>query len=78
MFQRLQNDPKRIHQKASRFFYQDILQLKPQDAVPDKANILFSIAESGTKYLVKKGVLLKDEKIITKPKSNFPWMTKSW
>jgi hypothetical protein len=62
MFQKLQNDLNSFTRKHLDFFYQDILQIKPQGAAPDKANILFQLQNQVQKYLLKKDTLVKDGK----------------
>ena len=66
MFQKLQGDLNGFTRKHLDFFYQDILQLKPQGATPDKANILLQLQNQVQKYLVKKGTLVKDGKDLNK------------
>jgi hypothetical protein len=63
MFQKLQGDLNGFTKKHLDFFYQNVLQLQPQGAVPDKANILIQLQNQVQKYyLLPKGTLVKDGK----------------
>ena len=62
MYQLLQKDLNGFTRKHLDFFYQQVLQLRPQDAVPDKANIVFQLQNLVEPFLLKKGVLVKDGK----------------
>src|SRR5579871_3213020 len=63
MFQQVQNDLNVFTKKHLDFFYQSVLQLKPQPAVPDKANVLFQLQNQVQQYLIQKSkVQVKDGK----------------
>ena len=62
MFQQLQQDLNGFTRKHLDFFYQQVLQLRPQDAVPDKANIVLQLQNQVDQYLLGKGLLVKDGK----------------
>jgi len=62
IFRQLQNDLNGYTRKHLDFFYKDVLQFKSREAVPDKAYVIFEIQKQLEKYLVKKGLLVKDGK----------------
>jgi hypothetical protein len=62
IFRQLQNDLNGYTRKHLDFFYKDVLQFKSREAVPDKVHIIFEIQKQLEKYLVKKGLLVKDGK----------------
>ena len=62
LFKHLQSDLNSYTRKHLDFFYREALQLKPSEATPDKAHILFEIQNQLDKYLLKKGLLVKDGK----------------
>ncbi len=62
IFRYLQNDLNGYTRKHLDFFYKDVLQIKSREAIPDKAHIIFEIQKLLKKYLVKKGILVKDGK----------------
>lgn len=62
IFRQLQNDLNGFTRKHLDFFYKDVLQIKSRGAVADKAHIIFEIQKQLEKYLVKKGLLVKDGK----------------
>ncbi len=62
IFRYLQNDLNGYTRKHLDFFYKDVLQIKSREAMPDKAHIIFEIQKQLKKYLVKKGILVKDGK----------------
>lgn len=62
IFQQLQNDLNGYTQKHLDFFYREVLLFKPADAIPDKAHVVFEIQNQLEKYLIKKGINLKDGK----------------
>lgn len=66
LFTYLQGDLNSFTKKHLDFFYKRVLQLQPQQAVPDKAHIVFEIQNTLNAYLLKKGLLLKDGKDINK------------
>lgn len=66
LFTHLQQDLNGFTRKHLDFFYRDVLKLKPRKATPDKAHIIFEIQRQLDKYLLKKGLLLKDGKDINK------------
>ena len=71
LFKHLQSDLNSYTKKHLDFFYQKVLQLKPREATADKAHVLFEIQKELDKYLVKKGVQVKDGKDIKKAEINF-------
>lgn len=62
IFRQLQNDLNGYTRKHLDFFYREVLQIKPGDAVADKAHIIFEIQKQLNKYLLKKGLKVKDGK----------------
>jgi hypothetical protein len=62
LFQYLQDDLNSFTKKHLDFFYKQVLKLKPKEAIPDKIHIVFEIQKQLDKYLLKKGLLLKDGK----------------
>ncbi|HMF71759.1 MAG TPA: hypothetical protein VK616_09805, partial [Flavitalea sp.] len=71
LFRYLQNDLNGFTKKHLDFFYQDILKLQPGNAVPDKAHITFEIQKQLEKFLIKKGIQVKDGKDVNKAEINF-------
>jgi hypothetical protein len=66
IFSHLQDDLNGYTRKHLDFFYKDVLQLKAQGASPDKAHVIFEIQKQLEKYLLKKGLLVKDGKDLNK------------
>lgn len=66
IFRHLQDDLNGYTRKHLDFFYKDVLQLKPKGASPDKAHVIFEIQKQLEKYLLKKGLLVKDGKDLNK------------
>ncbi len=62
MFRHLQDDLNGYTRKHLDFFYKDVLQIKSREAVADRAHVLFEIQKQLEKYLIKKGILVKDGK----------------
>lgn len=62
LFQHLQGDLNTYTKKHLDFFYKQVLQLKPKEAVPDKLHLVLDIQQQLDKYLFKKGLLFKDGK----------------
>lgn len=62
MFRQLQNDLNGFSRKHLDFFYKDVLQIKPREAIADKTYIIFEIQQQLEKYLLKKGLQVKDGK----------------
>jgi hypothetical protein len=62
LFKYLQDDLNGFTKKHLDFFYKDVLKLKAHGAVPDKVHLVFEIQARLDKYLLKKGLLLKDGK----------------
>jgi hypothetical protein len=62
LFRHLQNDMNGFTKKHLDFFYKNVLKLQAKEAVADKAHIVFEIQKQLDKYLLKKGLLLKDGK----------------
>ena len=71
LFQELQGHLNGFSKKHLDFFYKDILKLKPKEAVPDKAHILFEIQKQLKSHLLKKGLLVKDSKDENKQEIQF-------
>lgn len=71
LFQHLQGDLNTYTKKHLDFFYKQVLQLKAREAVPDKAHIVFEIQKQLDKYLLKKGLLVKDGKDNNKSEIRF-------
>ncbi len=66
MFRQLQNDLNQYTRKHLDYFYKEILQFKAEEAVPDKANVVFEIQKALKNYLIKKGIRVKDGKDVNK------------
>lgn len=66
LFSYLQQDLNGFTRKHLDFFYRDVLKLAPRKANPDKAHIVLDIQKHLDKYLLKKGLLLKDGKDVNK------------
>ncbi|HUP12428.1 MAG TPA: hypothetical protein VM187_09460, partial [Niastella sp.] len=62
LFNHLQNDLNSFTKKHLDFFYKKVLQLQPQQAVPDNAHLVFEIQNQLNAYLLQKGIQLKDGK----------------
>ncbi len=62
LFAHLQDDLNGFSKKHLDFFYKKVLKLKTHEATPDKVHIVFDIQNQLEKYLLKKGLLLKDGK----------------
>ncbi len=62
MFRQLQGDLNSYSKKHLDFFYTNVLQIKPAEAKPDHAHILFEIQKNLKSYLLKKGIEVKDGK----------------
>lgn len=62
LFRHLQDDLNTFSKKHLDFFYQEVLRLKPKEAVPDKAHLVFEIQNQLDKYLLKEGLVIKDGK----------------
>ena len=62
MFRQLQNDLNQYTRKHLDYFYKDILKFQSEEALPDKANIVFEIQKLLKNYLIKKGLRVKDGK----------------
>ena len=62
MFRQLQNDLNQYTRKHLDYFYKEILQFKAEDAVPDKASVVFEIQKALKNYLIRKGLRVKDGK----------------
>jgi hypothetical protein len=62
MFRQLQNDLNKYTRKHLDYFYKEILQFKAEDAIPDRANIIFGIQKALMNYLIKKGIKVKGGK----------------
>ena len=66
LFALLQADLNSYTRKHLDFFYREVLKIKPAKAVPDQAYIVFEIQKELDKYLLAKGLLLKDGKDVNK------------
>jgi hypothetical protein len=62
IFRQLQDDLNKYTRKHLDFFYKDILKFTTRDANPDKAFVIFEIQKQLEKYLIKKGLKVKDGK----------------
>ncbi|SHE51775.1 baseplate J/gp47 family protein [Pedobacter caeni] len=62
LFQHLQGDLNTFTKKHLDFFYKEVLCLKAREANPDQAHVVFDIQNQLNKYLLEKGLLLKDGK----------------
>ncbi|MFT3910808.1 MAG: hypothetical protein QM737_15430 [Ferruginibacter sp.] len=71
LFGHLQSDLNGFTKKHLDFFYQDVLKIRPREAVPDKAHIIFEIQKQLDKYRLVKGLAVKDGKDINKAEVNF-------
>jgi hypothetical protein len=58
----LQKDLNRYTRKHLDFFYRDILKFETRNALPDKAFLIIEIQKQLEKYLIKKGLKVKDGK----------------
>ncbi len=61
-FTQLQNDLNGFAKKHLDFFYQQVLQLKPTEAQPDKVHLVFELQKQLKQYALKKGLLVKADK----------------
>jgi hypothetical protein len=66
LFQHLQGDLNSFTRKHLDFFYTEVLKMKPRGADPDKVHIIFEIQNQLDKYLLKKGLQVKDGKDLNK------------
>jgi hypothetical protein len=66
LFEKLQGDLNSYTKKHLDFFYKQVLKLKPEKAVPDQVHIVFEIQKELDRYLLEKGLLVKDGKDINK------------
>ena len=62
LFRYLQKDLNSVTRKQLDHFYKEVLKIKPAEAVADKAHVVFEIQKQLKKYLLKKGLLVKDGK----------------
>jgi hypothetical protein len=62
LFQYLQGDLNKYTKKHLDYFYKEVLCLKAKQAIPDKAYLVFEIQNQLNKYLLNKGLLIKDGK----------------
>jgi hypothetical protein len=62
LFKYLQGDLNKYTKKHLDFFYKEVLCLKAKQAIPDKAHLVFEIQNQLNKYLLNKGLLIKDGK----------------
>ncbi len=59
LFKRLQGDLNRITNEHLEFFYKKVLQLETREAVPDKAHLVFALAQQLEDHKIAKGTLFK-------------------
>ena len=62
LFLQLQNDINGFQKEHLDFFYINVLQLKPQPAVPDHANLIIYLQNQVKSYALAKGIAIKDGK----------------
>ena len=62
LFLQLQNDINGFRKEHLDFFYTNVLQLKPQPAVPDHANLIIYLQNQVKSYALSKGISVKDGK----------------
>jgi hypothetical protein len=62
LFTYLKNDINNITKKHLDFFYQNVLRFQPKALVPDKAHLIFEIAQHLKQYPLPRGLLFKDGK----------------
>jgi hypothetical protein len=62
LFQHLQDELNLYTKKHLDFFYQEVLQLVPKEAVADQAHIVFDIQKALNAYALQAGLLVKDSK----------------
>ncbi|MBQ4818578.1 hypothetical protein [Aquimarina sp. MMG016] len=62
LFKNLQGDINNLGEKHLDFFYQQVLKIAPKEAEPDKAHVIFEIANHLDEYLLKEDLLLKNGK----------------
>lgn len=66
LFQHLQADLNSFTRKHLDFFYTEVLKMKPRGADADRVHIVFEIQNQLDKYLLKKGLQVKDGKDLNK------------
>lgn len=59
LFIHAQNNLNEVTKKHLDFYYEDVLQLKAKDAVPDKVHLIFELAKNISRYELKKKTSLK-------------------
>ncbi|MCB0628414.1 MAG: hypothetical protein R2824_18850 [Saprospiraceae bacterium] len=59
LLKRLQGDINRLTDAHLKFFYEEVLQLKTRKAVPDRAHLVFALAQQLEDHLLPKGTRLK-------------------
>ncbi len=62
LFKHFQGNLNELGKKHLDFFYEQVLQLVPKDAIPDKAHVIFEVAKHLETYPLPEGLLLKDGK----------------
>lgn len=62
LYRNFQGDLNQLTVKHLDFFYQDVLQLKPQEAVRDKARVVFEVSKHLEKHPIKAGTLFRNGK----------------
>ncbi|GAA4276776.1 baseplate J/gp47 family protein [Aquimarina mytili] len=62
VFKHFQGNINELNKKHLDFFYEQVLKLVPKDAIPDKAHIVFELANHKKQYALSKDLLLKDGK----------------
>ncbi len=58
LFQFVQQDVNGLTQKHLNYYYEEILGINPNPAVPDKVNVVFELAKQLSDYLLPQGTLL--------------------
>ena len=71
IFQQQQDNLNGFTSQHLDYFYKKVLKIKPRDAVPDKANIVFQLQNQVTKWLLSKNTLVKDAQDINKADIEF-------
>ncbi len=62
LFKHLQGDVNSLTKRHLDFFYKEVLQLQPKEAIPDQAHLIFEIAKHLDSLMLEKELLLKDGK----------------
>ncbi|HJZ41908.1 MAG TPA: hypothetical protein VJ203_16180 [Bacteroidales bacterium] len=62
IFRQLQNDLNQFTRKHLDYFYKDILKFRAREAIPDRTFVILEIQKQLEKYLLKKGLQVKNGK----------------